>query len=78
MRAAHFEVVFCGIETPDAAALRSISKSHNLMVPIIDAIATLNRYGMEVVSGIIMDSIPTRLKRPRPSSISSSGHRSPC
>ena len=54
MRAAHFEVVFCGIETPDAAALRSISKSHNLMVPIIDAIATLNRYGMEVVSGIIM------------------------
>ena len=34
----------------------------NLMGPIIDAIATLNRYGMEVVSGIIMDFIPTRPK----------------
>ncbi len=54
MRAAHFEVVFCGIETPDPAALKSMAKAHNLMLPIYESIATLNRYGMEVVSGIIM------------------------
>ena len=54
MREAKFETVFCGIETPDPAALKSIDKSHNMMVPILEAVETLNRYGMEVVSGIIM------------------------
>jgi radical SAM superfamily enzyme YgiQ (UPF0313 family) len=54
MREARFETVFCGIETPDPEALRSISKEHNMMVPIIEAVQTLNGYGMEVVSGIIL------------------------
>lgn len=54
MRQAAFGTVFCGIETPDPAALDAMGKKHNLMVPILDAIKTLNRYGIEVVSGIIL------------------------
>ncbi|MBZ8181640.1 B12-binding domain-containing radical SAM protein [Oscillatoria salina] len=54
MREAYFCTVFCGIETPETDALRSISKQQNLSIPILDAVKTLNSYGMEVVSGIIM------------------------
>ena len=54
MREAYFCTVFCGIETPETNALKAISKTHNLSMPILEAIKTLNRYGMEVVSGIIM------------------------
>jgi hopanoid C-2 methylase len=54
MREASFDTVFCGIETPDPDALRAISKEHNMMVPIVEAVDTLNGYGMEVVSGIIL------------------------
>lgn len=54
MREAYFCTVFCGIETPEPEALRSIAKQHNLSMPILQAIQTLNRYGMEVVSGIII------------------------
>jgi radical SAM superfamily enzyme YgiQ (UPF0313 family) len=54
MREAMFETVFCGIETPDPDALKAIAKEHNMMVPIVEAVLTLNSYGMEVVSGIIL------------------------
>lgn len=54
MREAYFCTVFCGIETPEPDALRAISKTHNLSMPILEAVKTLNRYGMEVVSGIIL------------------------
>ena len=54
MREAAFTTIFCGIETPDPEALKAISKEHNMMVPILGAIETLNGYGMEVVSGIII------------------------
>ncbi|ETR74812.1 Fe-S oxidoreductase [Afipia sp. P52-10] len=54
MREAYFITVFCGIETPNPDALKAISKDHNMMVPIMDAIKTLNGYGLEVVSGIIL------------------------
>ena len=54
MREAYFITVFCGIETPDPNALKAISKDHNMMVPIMDAIKTLNDHGLEVVSGIIL------------------------
>jgi hopanoid C-2 methylase len=54
MREAYFCTVFCGIETPSAEALKAISKGHNLGMPILDAVKTLNNYGMEVVSGIII------------------------
>jgi radical SAM superfamily enzyme YgiQ (UPF0313 family) len=54
MREANFQTVFCGIETPEPEALRAMDKAHNMMVPILEGVETLNSYGMEVVSGIIM------------------------
>lgn len=54
MREAFFCTIFCGIETPDPVALKAIHKDHNMMVPIMEAIRTINGYGMEVVSGIIL------------------------
>jgi radical SAM superfamily enzyme YgiQ (UPF0313 family) len=54
MRDAYFATIFCGIETPDPVALKAMHKDHNMMVPIMEAIQTLNRFGMEVVSGIIL------------------------
>jgi len=54
MRDAYFVTVFCGIETPDPAALKAMHKDHNMMVPIMEAIKTLNNFGIEVVSGIIL------------------------
>jgi radical SAM superfamily enzyme YgiQ (UPF0313 family) len=54
MREAMFETIFCGIETPDPVALKAMKKDHNMMVPIMEAIQTLNNFGMEVVSGIIL------------------------
>ena len=54
MREAYFTTIFCGIETTDPAALKSISKDHNMMVPIMEAIQTLNSYGIEIASGIIL------------------------
>ena len=54
MREAHFVTIFCGIETPDPDALKAMHKDHNMMVPILEGVRTINSYGMEVVSGIIM------------------------
>src|ERR1700754_4795949 len=54
MREAMFVTIFCGIETPDPEALKAMHKDHNMMVPILEGVQTLNSYGMEVVSGIIM------------------------
>ncbi len=54
MREAYFITIFCGIETPDPDALKAMHKDHNMMVPILEGVRTINSYGMEVVSGIIM------------------------
>jgi len=54
MRQAEFETVFVGIETPDVDALKQMRKEQNATLPMLDAIATLNRYGLEVTSGIIL------------------------
>jgi radical SAM superfamily enzyme YgiQ (UPF0313 family) len=54
MREAYFYAVFCGIETPELGALDAMGKSHNHTMPLLDAVATINRYGIEVVSGIIL------------------------
>lgn len=54
MREACFYSVFCGIETPEIDALDAMRKSHNRVMPLLDAVATINSYGMEVVSGIIL------------------------
>ena len=54
MREAYFTTVFCGIETPELGALNVMHKEHNLAVPLLEGVETLNRHGMEVVSGIIL------------------------
>jgi radical SAM superfamily enzyme YgiQ (UPF0313 family) len=54
MRQAHFVTVFCGTETPEVAALAAMKKTQNLRRPLLDSVATLNHYGLEVASGIIL------------------------
>jgi radical SAM superfamily enzyme YgiQ (UPF0313 family) len=54
MREAGFTHVFFGIETPEPAALKAMRKQQNLRTPILEAIQTMNRYGIEVASGIII------------------------
>ena len=54
MRDARFDTVFVGIETPELLALKSMHKQHNTTLPLLQAVQTLNRYGLEVVSGMIV------------------------
>ena len=54
MREAGFFTVFVGIETPELDALKHIAKDHNNAVPMMEAIRTLNSYGLEITSGIIL------------------------
>lgn len=54
MREAAFDTIFCGVETPEPEALKAIHKSHNMMVPILEAVRAINDHGMEVVAGIIL------------------------
>ena len=54
MRAAEFHTVFVGIESAEADALMHMRKEHNAALPMLDAIRTLNSYGLEVTSGIIL------------------------
>ena len=54
MREAHFITVFVGIETPEVDALKAMRKEQNAALPMLEAIRTLNSYGLEVTSGIIL------------------------
>ena len=54
MREAYFTTIFCGIETPEVEALQAMKKGHNASLPLYEAIETLNSYGFEIVSGIIL------------------------
>lgn len=54
MREALFLTIFVGIETPEADALKAMRKEHNAALPMMEAIRTINSYGMEVTSGIIL------------------------
>ena len=54
MKEAYFCTVFCGIETPEEHALHAIHKEQNIRKPILEEVRTLNSYGIEVVSGIIL------------------------
>lgn len=54
MREAYFCTIFCGIETPDLAALDAMQKTQNRALPVLQAVETINSYGLEVVSGIIL------------------------
>lgn len=54
MREAGFTGIFVGIETPELDALMHMKKEHNASLPMYEAIATLNSYGLDVSSGIIL------------------------
>jgi hopanoid C-2 methylase len=54
MRQAEFQTVFVGIETPEVDALKHMRKEQNATLPMLEAIGTLNSYGLEVTSGIIL------------------------
>ena len=54
LQKAYFTNIFCGVESPEAEALRAIKKSFNTKRPILEAIDTFNQYGMEVAVGLIM------------------------
>ncbi|MEJ0000907.1 MAG: radical SAM protein [Verrucomicrobiota bacterium] len=54
MQKAFFTNCFFGIETPDPVALKAMKKGQNMRMPILDAIKTVNKYGIEAASGIIM------------------------
>lgn len=54
MREAAFVNIFVGIESPDASALAGMRKDQNNSLPMMEAIATFNSYGMEITSGIIV------------------------
>lgn len=54
MQAASFVNIFVGIETPEVDALKQMRKDHNASLPMMESIRTLNSYGMEITSGIIL------------------------
>jgi radical SAM superfamily enzyme YgiQ (UPF0313 family) len=54
MREAAFVTVFVGIETPEIEALKGMRKEQNATLPIVESVETLNSYGLEVTSGIIL------------------------
>jgi len=54
LREARFTHMFVGIESPDPATVRSISKRQNAMEPMIDSLRTLESYGLEPVLGMIL------------------------
>jgi radical SAM superfamily enzyme YgiQ (UPF0313 family) len=68
MRECSFLGIFVGIETPEADALKAMRKNQNVAVPMMESIKTLNDYGLEVTSGIILgldtdsDDTESRLK----------------
>ena len=54
MREAFMTNVFSGVETPEPDALRAMRKAQNLRTPILQAVDTINSYGIEVAAGIIL------------------------
>ena len=54
MQQAFFTNCFFGIESPDPSALKAMKKGQNMRMPILEAVQTVNRYGIEAASGIIM------------------------
>jgi hopanoid C-2 methylase len=68
MREAQFVGLFVGIETPESDALKAMRKEQNVSIPMMESIETLNDYGLEVTSGIILgldtdsDDTESRLK----------------
>lgn len=53
-REAYITDVFFGIESPDETTLESIDKEHNMRMPLLEAVKTINSYGIELHAGIIL------------------------
>ena len=54
MREAFMTNIFIGIETVDPDALRAMSKRQNVRTPMLEAVDTVNSYGIEIAAGIII------------------------
>jgi radical SAM superfamily enzyme YgiQ (UPF0313 family) len=54
MREAGFVSVFLGIETPDEAGLIAANKLQNTRRSLLDSVATIQSYGMQVMGGFIL------------------------
>lgn len=54
MRNAAFNEVFIGIETPSRKALKEAGKNQNLKTDILEAVRTVQGYGIEVMAGFIL------------------------
>ena len=54
MVAAGFNMVFLGIETPDACTLKAVGKDQNLKADMLAGIRRIQRAGMEVSGGFIV------------------------
>jgi radical SAM superfamily enzyme YgiQ (UPF0313 family) len=54
MVAAGFNEVFIGIETPRKESLAEAGKNQNLKVDMLEAVRTIQRYGLEVNAGFIL------------------------
>lgn len=54
MREAFMINVFIGIETVEPDTLRAMSKKQNVRTPILEAVDTINSYGIEIAAEIII------------------------
>ena len=54
MRTAGFRSIFLGIETPDEAGLIASNKLQNTRRSLLDSVATIQSYGMQVMGGFIL------------------------
>ena len=54
MKDAGFTSVFLGIETPDESALLACNKTQNMRRSLLDSVALIQSYGMQVMGGFIL------------------------
>jgi radical SAM superfamily enzyme YgiQ (UPF0313 family) len=54
MKEAGFASVFLGIETPDESSLAATNKLQNTRRDLLDSVATIQQYGIEVMGGFIL------------------------
>ena len=65
MQKAFFTNCFFGIESPDPTALKAMKKGQNMRMPILEAVQTVNKYGIEAAAGIIMGLDTDSLETPQ-------------
>ena len=54
MKDAGFKSVFLGIETPDESGLMASNKSQNARPSLVDSVATIQSFGMQVMGGFVL------------------------